>query len=892
MSLFLSLIFKYGWKVVKSTFITIIKMTISIKNFLNLDAMFRINLSKIINWLKQPTIDQNLCRVTFNELSLPKAKPKRKHTHGVSAALRDATTSFVDTYSELIGCIPYYYQMSRHDQSVLREGSRSYYWSKDIPVQPRDFEPTDLVTIIDTDFYIDMPLLLAKNVRPYLISTCQPGAVSESTGEYSFTFDANSEMHYRVSGGGYYHHKIWNYGLDNVVVYKTLFGIPYGCAAYLVDKKQLDKHHQLILLTPIGYWGVIGSLLFSFIGGATLKYVDIVRGNFLRLEIVNSDGTFRSTGVVNSFNECTVTAAIDDTIASIGRTSKIDLTNPQVMSLSDEISRVGSSALLEYHRAMIGRKCDVLFPVQQSINAYQFKPSQYDPEAKCTMIPFMHPFVPGAFAPDVTKHNEEVCIDERVQKVKTDRSVSVEMFKLMKEFCHHFIPVQHTLIPCDDEFVHEQQDRPSQRRIIEESSFMTVVHRVINMFMKKETYFDYKPPRPISVINGVDKVQYSKYIYSLSKGVLNVMPWYAFGKKPVEIARRVAHICSNAQMVCSTDFSKFDGHVTEALRMFERMILLRAFRKEYHADVSRLHKSQYGMHGIGYFGTHYEQDYARASGSPETSCLNSIDNAFMAYVALRQHLTPDEAWNSLGIYGGDDGLTPDVNADYYVKMCDVLGQVLTVEPVFRGQPGVKFLARQYSPNVWFGDDNSCCDLFRQLQKIHTSVRLPPDATPDKKLLEKCRCYWLSDRNTPIIGDFSDVVLKLGGVSDPSKAILNYSSLRTWWADIPTEQQFPNRKASWMLSYLDKCFPGIDVHRFEKWLARCSCLADCLKPPMLFDPILPKPKENLVSNGELITVPLTKLVVKEEPTTLSAGFKSQTYSKRRERLKQKLRSYKV
>ena len=104
--------------------------------------------------------------------------------------------------------------------------------------------------MIDVDQYVDIPGFLAANQKPLVIYTFQPGSAGESEGEYSFSFDKDSVVTYHVTGGATYKHRVWNYINDSFGVYQTFFGIPTSYTAYLTERRQMDKHHMMILLVP------------------------------------------------------------------------------------------------------------------------------------------------------------------------------------------------------------------------------------------------------------------------------------------------------------------------------------------------------------------------------------------------------------------------------------------------------------------------------------------------------------------------------------------------------------------------------------------------------------------------------------------------------------------
>jgi hypothetical protein len=757
-------------------------------------------------------------RSQFNDLPLTEAKAVIDHTHGEAAADRTAASSFIDRLAANLGLNAFYFQRSRADERNRRHGSREFYWAKDFGATPsnskprcygvapglvvrllsrlcRWFEPVsgDLVALVDVDQYVDMPKFMCKHLGPVLLYTFQPDHVAKVASNYSYTF-TNDVVDYYVTGGGKYSHQVWNYSLDHVTVSSTFLGFPTSCAVYNVDRRKTSDDHELILFTPIGYWGFhvawLPMLLVSHRSLTRLKLFQ-PRTGFNRLVVSSLQGVFVATGRPGTFCSAKVPVAIDDTIASVSRTSKHELSLPQVLSFVDG-DRTASAALLEYHRLRIDAKPDVVCPVPMSVRRYQFDVRNFSPDAKPSLIAFMSPLVHGAFAPDVTKANESQAVAGRITAVKPAfLPMTPFLARVMMEFATFLISEtdKHSLDPVDYDFVLDAQSSPSQRRILSESECMLPI-REAKTFNKKESYGNVKDPRIITTINGVDKREYSMFTYAFA-AVLKRQDWYAFGKSPIAISQRVVNILRHASAATNTDFSRFDGHGSNLMREIERICLLRAFRPMHHAKLLELHRSQYNLAAVGALGTKYDQAFARASGSPETSLFNSLVNAFVAYLAIRStkrdgsFIEPAVAYASLGIYGGDDGITTDVDSLAYSNAAKAIGQDITIQLVPRGSLGIKFLARVYSPDVWFGDENTCCDISRTLSKFHTTVAMRSDVTPAMKLLEKTRCLLLSDRHTPIVGEFCAVVERIYGGAIPYDA--RVSQATTWLAS--SESQY-------------------------------------------------------------------------------------------------------
>nr|UQB76078.1 RNA-dependent RNA polymerase [Flumine noda-like virus 45] len=187
----------------------------------------------------------------------------------------------------------------------------------------------------------------------------------------------------------------------------------------------------------------------------------------------------------------------------------------------------------------------------------------------------------------------------------------------------------------------------------------------------------------------------------------------------------------------------------------------------------------------------------------------------------------------MGVYGGDDGVTADLARDVAIKAALMVGQKLTYEPVARGLFGVKFLSRIYDSTVWLGGDPPCiCDIRRQLVKLHVTVRLPPNVTPEQKLVEKCRALALSDTHTPLLGPLAAKVLSLGqevAASEHSRELHGWSASNEG-ALRPASEQYNSAGAEWQ-KYVDEKLSRFDIGRFIIHVNRARTLADLLAFPL-------------------------------------------------------------
>lgn len=823
------------------------------------------------------SLSPTLMRSTFSELPVTRKKPIDNHTHGTSAMLRSTASSFATSLASRLGISAYYVQQSLPDQRKGRNGSRSWYWSKDLLARPEGFWPGNrsLVTMIDVDYYVDMPDFLTTSFLPTLLYTFTPQTVAKSDGDYSFTFEKDAKLKYSVSGGAVYKHFIWNYNHDTVKITNYWGFIPTKTCCYHVDRKRVDDHHSLILLTPTCMWIGIYSLLAEImLSGPKIERFDPVVGDYLRMYVQTKDGMKVSTGEVGHYSATTVSAPYDEALEATGRFSTSKLTLAAAMqyvkgeTLSDK--RAEAAPLYKFHQNTIETKA-MAFPVQDSVRRYEYvNLEEHDPEAPDTMAPFMTPLIHGAFVPVSSEGNDKACIKHRLTDVKPKDLVMTPFIEqVMHEFVNLLFPDDPDLLPVDLSEVGERQNRPAQRAILERASHEGVIP-LFKSFQKKESYVKVSPPRNITTIDGNVKLRYSAYIYALADYYKECdhMHWYAFSHDPEFVTQLVCAMLGEAETAVPSDFSKFDGTISGLLREFEKMVLAKAFHPTVRDELMELHSDQYNKTGLTRFRVKYDSGTSRGSGSPETSALNTTDNAFVAYLTFRsmkvngEFMDPATAWEKLGLYGGDDGLTADIDVNDYISSAKRLGLKLTAEEIKRGERGVCFLSRYYTSEVWNGNPTSCCDIARQLSKFHVTTKIQ-GVSPVEKLLEKSRAYYLMDKNTPIIGEFASKVVEIHGCLP---GVSKHKLLVKWGSDYKEDSQYPNEYHAEFDDLLNEQLNGCNVDGFRSWLSNVKTLEDCLTPPLLREPDKPVTKHEAVVDGDVALPDLVPGRTQEEKQT--------------------------
>jgi len=842
------------------------------------NKLFSWYVSFLMRFGKQLEHDVTDVRTRFDNSNKAIVKPTSNHSHPQCAEVRTSSRATIDFICLQMGLNTYTLDKSPVDERRGRDGCKYFSDAKDLSVNYAHFnpKPDDVIVMVDSDMYIDMPILLSNYPHIYMISTFQPTAVSESTGEYSFTFRWDNTVKYSVSGGAEYRHGVWNYGSDIILCVSTGFLMThYRITAYNINRRQISAHHQILCLVP--YSSFISPIvnISDWLEGMRLSQLNVVRGCFTRLEVQTANGRLISTGKPDTYSVAVTSVSSDAALARLSQYGKTQLTLATVKTVTQLDDPNAASILTLFHCSKVEYSADCVYPVSCSIKNYSYEPDSFDPNDKQLLVSFMSPILNKCYAPLKNLANDKAAIKERAVDIRNgELDVSALMVQYMREFAVFLIPdeLKGTGSPYDQEVVYERQNRPSQRAILDRANMSTKLTSKlpVQTFIKAEPYGDIKPPRIISTIPGETKANYAGYIYAFTELVMSLVGWYAFGKDPLSIALMVVKICEAAKLVVNTDLSRFDGRVSNLARMLEKIILIRFFKPKYYNDIAELLRKHQNQRAFTKFGAEYITWLIRLSGSADTAVFNSIINAFMAYATYRKMgKSTQEAWDALGIYGGDDGLSADIDDTTYVSIATEVGQSLEIEVILRGQIGVNFLARFFSEDVWTGCPDSMCDISRQLSKLHVTPHLAHNVTAMDKLGEKMIGYFLTDKNTPIIGQIATMIKTHYPEMFP-KEKLTLRTIANGFASYDEDVQFPNENSlDWMMTYCDKALPEFDYVLFESWLNACISNKELLLSPPLCIPNETEPekyKVDVVVNDDVVRANGTKLLVDRQEQT--------------------------
>jgi hypothetical protein len=827
--------------------------------------------------------DPSTLRKGFNNLPLAKHKPNKHHTHPRSARDRTCAVGFTEDFADRVGLDYYALQKSNSEARRELKGSRVYYWAKDTSVRPEEFDPGEdaVVSIVDVDYYIDMPEHLAENFVPHILYTLQPCAASINEEEYSMYWKEDNSVVYRVSGGGRYTHKLWDYGPDCVMTTSYILGlIPYKTATYLIDRRFVDEHHQLVCLTPLKRWTGLWSLLARWLDCAKLKRMEPVKNGFVRFLSQTDKGLKVSVSRVGDSASSTLPYDRERALAAQARNGP-KVTLSQVMAWFDHEKdlterRACAAIFYDYFRANTEHDGYEVCPVSESVRYYDHgfeNPTQDD---KPAVVPFMSPLYDEAYVPKLTVGNAKRAIRDRIEKVQHKKLFNPTPFvsSLAREFLDLMVPECPNLIPVEEAYILEKQSKPSQRSLIYTASVAEDLPK-LEAFIKREAYTKPKAPRVITVDQPAHKFSYSSYIYavmeycktSYGSGDAN---FFIPGKTPKQVAERVATIASRSVRVTSADAVKLDGSISSFIRDVYNRFLTRLFHPRYKEELTKLYDASYNKTvrmGVGNRDEQTKDDkdslsydslWIILSGMIDTSVFGTFTSIFCMYVSIRtwniglegekRFMQPKEAFELIKSRGGamgDDVIIGDVPAKAVQNGARAIGLVSEATSTERGHEGVEFLSRRYGPDVWEEDPTSVTCLKRQLSKFHTTVKLCGVSEVDK-LKEKARAYLLTDRNTPVLGEYCRRVEELYGRLHRTVATRN---IERWQSDIAVESQYPNEFAEWMENYAREDL-DYDFVAFRRWLENAT-KEDILSPPLFHEHEEKPVKEPVEVSGDVI-----------------------------------------
>lgn len=701
----------------------------------------------------------------------------KNHTHLLAAQMRCYANTAITAFADMIGRGVYSASMSKTEQDLGIDGTRSLFHAKDLAMKAHydKLHNSHVIKLTDVDYYTEPSLYL--DGHHLCMYTFSPKSVAGTTSEGDGTYwvDENNYVHTVINGGAKYMHRIWDFECDHVIVTHK-----HGLYSwlYLVEKKDISIDRSLIYFNPIRKTYFPANLIMP---GEKFQHKTYTEGNGYVTNIYrttepepNSTSHVRvSIAQVNSY--ASVDISYDHYLACYLREQASKQPNmgniERILNQYKVSDTTLKAALLHTYIASqpkIHKKINTmgLTPAKQQFQHYQtLAPFVFD-DGTDNIRPIGPAIATGATAPARSYNNDYACLKGRLEDVKNPITTYPPfIFQCLSEFARMVVPpdVAHTLVPFDFDTQWDQFKRPAQRSKIKQCMYSMFTDKLrIKAFQKAETYAKFTAPRNISTLPTEHNFPLGQFSLALSAH-LKRFQWYAFGKHPTEFIATLQALANKNQKLHVTDISKCDGSVGYIHYLLTQTIVLRAFRGCYSHEIIKLLYKESIAKGTTHNGIPYAQEFTTLSGSSDTSWRNTLINAFNDYVGLRKLYSPEEAFARLGLYGGDDGISTNPDANLINKTYAQLGMKIKAEQILCGEP-LPFLGRIYL-DPWTTNE-SFSDVRRHVVKLHltgTSKDIPDHVV----LHRKADGFAITDPTTPLISNWVNCVRRV--VPAPSVA---------------------------------------------------------------------------------------------------------------------------
>lgn len=753
------------------------------------------------SWLFIAGIDQSACCTALRPaISKAASQPVKLSTqpaqpHPILASLRSQAVRIIRNICSDVGFIPYFVQHSTGSYRSGDDGSFTIRIEKDtkLPASHDPLKENSCLVCVDDDYFCDMERELPRTwPQPWIMYSAQPRRAGGTVDGGSYYFDDNSWFNFVAAAGGTYKHPLWDWSNDHVTIIHK--GVKY---IYAVDRFFIpDNHtHALIMLLPVSkvdvwfrlyplelYFPYYFDMVFKkwrrtpaledakdLLPSTTLlkRFNPVVKGvkaNYTVFRVQSKKGDSKVTiGITNNAGSIRISEEkyslarnIVVSASSVVTTSSfvtIGLTTEQALVLNAYARNVTFGEL-----SLIPVRPIVVFTRQANMGE----------EVVPTMSVISPPLVSGmTFCPTDDQAAMQNAVKSRLKAFDTERDLNNHLRTELDNFfwliSRELGLEPHTLYPLDEDTYLGFLDGTKLGQNIR--AFNNELSEVATSFVKKEAYPKINDERPILNYSLSHNSQLGRFSKALAINVLKKLSWYGFCD-PATLGERLVNTATKAKAynmdLYEADGHRFDGHVNELQRIIERKFFLFFLHPSQHRTFIALHDDDREIKVRGTFGFTWDLQNERGSGSAITSDGNSLISAFMSYYRFRlgrKVLEPEVAYSLIGVIGGDDTVVPSTEyfAENYKKAANKIGHEMEVKKCPPDR--VSAFGRIYY-GLFNGSKNSSSDPSRVLVKLHVTAGPIKDEEERKLRLEqKALSLWFTDRETPILGDYCEFILK-------------------------------------------------------------------------------------------------------------------------------------
>nr|QUS52667.1 RNA-dependent RNA polymerase [Mute swan feces associated noda-like virus 5] len=744
------------------------------------------------------------------------------HSHPKAAALRSEATRALRRAVVDAGWVPYEISPSLGSQE---RGCRLYFAPRDLPAALRvdALSPLSCYIMTDVDYYVDLPALLSTD-RPLAFYTFYPHKLCGTSLDASWHFEGDDVV-MKVCGGATYRHGLWNLDADYIHTVDS-----YGTAHfYAVESRVMrnDPNRRIVWMAPVcavpgPYWKSAQQ------GSVLLQRRRIQYPGYQLMAYLNGDEPMISAGV----------DGIDGSIEM----SSLALSSARIRSTESKTFSISTCSRLINKAGYPNDVCDVYAPILYVLLTrmdslalpgtsptsevkdkpkYANRSSTYYvgggadfQDGKPTFYPHGAPIIHNpAVGPLNCFDSELLAVKGRVTRL-VNKAIPPVCFDIYCEDFVNELVKNISVVKIDYEGVIDRCTRSMQRGRLSNNVDLVdyALEQAYDAFVKAEAYPKASEPRLISNMPVSHNFKLAGYTLPLADAIKSRFAWYASGKTTNEIERRLLDIALQGHKLVATDYSRFDGRISEWLETrITQATLRRCFPDD--KELDELIRYEDGAVGRTMGGVRVPAGFHRKSGSALTSIGNTLINAFVSYCSYRKdkhnHAT---AMGLLGVYLGDDGLCPE--SQHLSSVAKQLGLVLECEQISHNSMGctvLPFVGRIFIP-LDMDTITSFQAPIRTLGKLHGTVRPDPES-----LVEKAIGYLTTDSQTGPVAYYCHAVLRAFGRGYDTSIVQDPDLKRK--LDMPWYQS--PRTTELFLEY-----SGLDAIDYDAFVVACLSVRAC------------------------------------------------------------------
>ena len=714
-------------------------------------------------------------------------RPNSNHAHPKAADLRrNGTITLTSTIRNMAVSMPGEvngrFDVATSNRENKNEddirGERLLHDTSDMRQEKHYDEPQqgDIVTMVDVDYYFDDWSRFAG--RTIMLYTRIPNSIAEREHEATIVLEEREGMAVMteiVDGVATWESGIWDYSADCVTI-KHKWG--FGFTVYACEKiRQGASSRYIVALVPqstisLPYNLVRGVFWLLGVKAPKIIYKELSRANNvwgvksgamdLALARFRRNGKdyvdMRPKGLLDSSS----TYLLTKDFLTIQTAVKGDKNCGTIANLKSWFNQLNygddprspgktSNPILWSHYFNSG---DTKVKEPMRLN-YVFTDTENPFETGKPLSQLVHePIVDNVLvSPTRSMANDVKSVQTRVLD-KENNVVPDRKYKAYaKSFVRALAPKRGALHPVEQQVVLDNMKAPLQvARKKQHDKALDTASNKVNGDMKKEGYNDVKDPRMISGVHITHTVGFGRYMYAV-KQYMRKFEWFMPCCNPTEFAERIHNYCSDREVVVETDYSRFDGTISEFLTEVERNVYRSMFAKEHSPELEKFLKADRQLTAYTRSGVTYKTGWARLSGSQSTTVGNTIINAFVAYCAYRNAgKSHKESIADLGPKYGDDGI--DANITGFTATGEALGLKIK-EIKRRTNYFVTFCGRYYINPKY--SKTSIFNVVKAMQSLPVVHDVEPCA-PLAKLLG----YLAVDPYTPLLSHYVRAAFRVYG----------------------------------------------------------------------------------------------------------------------------------